>query len=112
MRAARPPRAAVETPFHGASARSALQLAHARGVLLATLAEEKIEVIEYTPATVKKTVTGNGRAEKLQVQEMVVRTLRGAAPPVLTPDVADAIAVALCELAHATYPRAGASRRR
>lgn len=81
-------------------------------MLLATLAQEKIEVIEYTPATVKKTVTGNGRAEKRQVKEMVLRTLRGDAPPVLTADVADAIAVALCELAHATYPRSGPSHRR
>ena len=90
--------AAVESPFHGASARSALQLAHARGVLLACLSASGIEVVEHTPASIKKAVTGNGRADKSQVQRMVVSLLRTKAAGAGA-DLADAIAAALCELA-------------
>ena len=71
-----PVSAGVEAPFHGASARAALQLAHARGVALAVLAGAAVDVHEYSPATVKKSVTGRGRAEKDQVRHMVVRSLR------------------------------------
>lgn len=100
-----PAAAAVEAPFHGASARAALQLAHARGVILAALAAEAVPVIEYTPAVIKKTVAGNGRAEKSQVQHMVRHAL-GRQAPDLTPDLADALAAALCHLAHARFARA------
>lgn len=94
----RPDVAAVESPFHGASARSALQLAHARGVLLASLSASGIEVVEHTPAAIKKAVTGNGRADKSQVQRMVVSLLRTEAAGA-SADLADAIAAALCEIA-------------
>lgn len=98
----RPFEAAVEAPFHGASARSALQLAHARGAVLAALGTVGVRVFEYAPATIKKSVTGNGRAEKEQVQVMVSRLVRGAAIR-LRPDIADAIAAALCHLAIQTH---------
>lgn len=101
----RPASAAVESPFHGASARSALQLAHARGVILAVLAGEGIPVTDYSPATVKKAVTGHGRADKAQVQFMV-RRIVGSGVVVDGADVADAVAVALCDLAHAPCVRA------
>lgn len=94
----RPSVAAVEASFHGVSARSALQLAHARGVVLAVAAAAGVPVQEYTPATVKKSVTGNGRAEKFQVQAMVGRLVPGAGD-VRATDVSDAIAIALCHLA-------------
>jgi len=93
--------AAVEAPFHGVSARSALQLAHARGVILAVLGEADIPVFEYAPATIKKAVTGSGRAEKQQVQFMVRRLIRGA-DEYESEDVSDAMAAALCHLAGAT----------
>jgi crossover junction endodeoxyribonuclease RuvC len=97
-----PAAAAVEAPFHGASARAALQLAHARGVILAALAAQDVPVIEYSPAVIKKTVAGNGRAEKLQVQQMVRHAL-GRQAPALSSDLADALAAALCHLAHARF---------
>jgi crossover junction endodeoxyribonuclease RuvC len=104
--------AAVESPFHGASARSALQLAHARGVILAVLAGAGVEIAEYTPATVKKAVTGSGRADKGQVASMVARLLGGTPPP-SSHDLTDALALALCHLAsaahHAAVARAGNS---
>ncbi len=98
--------AAVETPFHGANARSALQLAHARGVILAVLAGAGLEVAEYAPARVKESVTGNGRATKEQVQAMVARLLGIDTPG---PDRADALAVALCHATVRRY-RAGVDR--
>jgi len=89
---------AVEAPFHGASPRSSLQLAHARGAILAALAGETLELAEYSPAEIKKAVTGNGRADKGQVAAMVEQQLRSAALDGPT-DLTDALAVALCHLA-------------
>jgi crossover junction endodeoxyribonuclease RuvC len=56
-----------------------------------------LRVVEYSPATIKKSVTGNGRAEKEQVEAMVSRLLAGAGSPG-KPDIADATATALCHL--------------
>jgi crossover junction endodeoxyribonuclease RuvC len=95
VRRLRPTSAAVESPYLGANARSAFQLAQARGVALAVLAGAGLDVAEYTPATVKKAVTGNGRAPKEQVRSMVSHLLGG--PAANAPfDVTDAMAVALC----------------
>lgn len=98
VEAAAPSTSAVESPFHGTNARSALQLAHARGVILSVLAEAGVCPVEYAPATVKKTVSGSGRADKDQVRAMVAR-LTGVRETSLKHDVADAIAVALCHQA-------------
>jgi crossover junction endodeoxyribonuclease RuvC len=92
-----PTAAAVESPFHGVNPRSALQLAHARGVVLAVVAGTGIEVVEYAPAAVKKSVTGTGGADKAQVEFMVAHAL-GRAAAMSRGDRADAIAVALCHL--------------
>lgn len=111
---ATPTHAAVEAPFQGVSARAALQLAHARGVVLAVLGVARVPVTEYAPATIKKAVTGNGRAEKSQVATMVRQLLRSADPS-LHDDVSDATAAALCHvyrtgwsarIASASQPRA------
>lgn len=102
----RPVQAAVETPFHGASARAALQLAHARGVILASLSRAGVSMVEYSPAEVKKTVTGNGRATKEQVAYMVERL---AGMKTADHDRTDAVAVALC---HQTHHRVERSIRR
>ena len=91
--------AAVESPFHGNNAQSALTLAHARGVVLAVLAGAGLPVHEYSPATVKKSVTGNGRADKRQVQVMVFQLLQQSADDKST-DLSDAWAVALCHASH------------
>jgi crossover junction endodeoxyribonuclease RuvC len=102
VRRERPESAAVEAPFHGRSARDALQLAHARGVVLAVLAEAGLAVAEYAPATVKRTITGSGRADKLQVRHMAERLL-GADFAGQPQDLSDAVAVAWCHLAHAAH---------
>ena len=91
-----PEAVAVEWPFHGVNARSALQLAHARGVVLCTVAAAGLEPAEYSPATIKKAVTGSGRADKDQVLGMVARLLRVSPSEIEGNDSADALAAALC----------------
>ena len=92
VRTFRPGCAAVETLYHGINSRSALGLAHARGVILAVLAAEGIEIVEYAPATVKQAVVGNGRATKEQVRLMVERLLRQPPPHHDASDPWDALA--------------------
>ncbi len=91
---------AVEGVFTHRNARSALILGHSRGVSLLCAARAGLSVEEYTPATVKKCVVGNGRAEKRQVQTMVAALL-GIPQPKVT-DAADALAVALCHVQNAS----------
>jgi crossover junction endodeoxyribonuclease RuvC len=99
--------AVLEEPFHGANARSLIVLAQARGALLATLAARRVTIAEYTPAEVKSAVTGNGRADKVQVARMVGMLLPGCGP--LATDAADALAVALCYAARRPLLRATAA---
>lgn len=101
-----PTAAAVEAPFHGINPRTALQLAHARGVVLAVLGAAGVPVTEYAPATVKKAVTGAGRAGKDQVRAMVRHLLGGAVARTGLSDESDALAVALCHLATLRYREA------
>lgn len=110
LNAHHPTEAAVEAPFHGVSARSALQLAHARGALLAALGAASIPVHEYAPTTIKKSVTGQGHADKAQVQVMVARLTRGLVVG-KSADLADAVAAALCHLTGARPARAGGTAR-
>src|SRR5262245_26491664 len=63
-----PESGAVEEVFHAVNAKSALKLAHVRGVALLVLAEAGIQCGEYSPLVIKKSVVGHGRAEKEQVQ--------------------------------------------
>jgi crossover junction endodeoxyribonuclease RuvC len=99
----KPTCAAVESPYHGVNPRSSFQLAQARGVVLAVLAGAGVEITEYTPATVKKSVTGNGRAPKEQVRTMVAHLL-GPQARSGSDDLTDALALAVCH--------AGCSRHR
>jgi crossover junction endodeoxyribonuclease RuvC len=90
---------AVENLFYATNVRSALQLGHARGVVLLAAIEAGVPVVEYTPAEVKRAVVGYGRAEKQQVQQMIKLLLGLNVTP--TPhDAADALAVAICHLHH------------
>lgn len=88
--------AAVESSFSGLNPKSGLALAETRGAILAVLGGRDIEVCSYTPAKVKSSIVGNGRAEKQQVIYMVVRLLALAEPP--PHDAADAMAVALTHI--------------
>ena len=91
-----PAAAAVEEVFYSQNVKTALKLAHVRGVALAAIAEAGVTLGEYSPLSVKASVVGYGRAEKHQVQ-LMVRTLTGVT--IDSEDAADALAVAIC---HAT----------
>ena len=75
--------------------RTAILMAHARGVILLAAAEHGLPLVSYTPGRIKKTVTGHGRAAKDQVQRTIQREL-GLAELPSPPDVGDALAIALC----------------
>ena len=98
----RPDSVAIENLFHATNARSALKLGHARGVAMLAAVQAGCEVIEYTPAEIKRAVVGYGRAEKHQVQQMV-KLLLGLDEPPSPHDAADALAVAICHL-HSMAP--------
>ena len=85
--------AAVEGVFMSKNWASTLKLGEARGVILAALAAEGVDVFEYSPAEIKRTVTGYGKAEKEQVREMV-RVLTGLQER-MGLDASDALAVAI-----------------
>jgi crossover junction endodeoxyribonuclease RuvC len=88
---------ALEGVFYAKNVRTTVTLGHARGVILLAAAQAGIPVAEYTPATVKKTVVGSGRAVKGQIGFMVQKLLRLAAPPE-PDDAADGVALALTYL--------------
>ena len=95
---------AVEELFFAKNARSAVTLAHARGVALLAAAVAGVEVVEYSPLEIKQAVVGYGRADKHQVQTMV-QVLLNLHGPLPAKDAADALAVALCHL-HGRHLRA------
>lgn len=100
-----PDAAAVEEVFHSLNPKSALKLAHVRGVALLAIAEAGIRLGEYSPLEVKTCVVGYGRAEKHQVQ-LMVKNLLGLPEP-QPEDASDALAVAMC---HATRTCAAGAR--
>lgn len=92
-----PKEVAIEDVFYALNAKSALKLGQVRGVAMLAAASAGLEVAEYSPLTIKLSVVGYGRAEKEQVQHMVVRLLDLPAPPKPF-DVSDALAIAICHL--------------
>ena len=82
---------------HPQHPRTAILMAHARGVIMLAAAQRGIPVVGYAPARIKKTLTGSGRAPKEQMQRAIQMELRLATLPE-PHDVADACAVALCHL--------------
>ena len=99
-----PEAAAVEGVFHSVNAKTALKLAHVRGVALLAIAEAGIGLGEYSPTEVKISVVGYGRAEKSQVQ-MMIRSILCLAAPVDSEDACDALAVAICHATHESTNR-------
>ena len=93
-----PDEAAIEQTFVNKDGAGTLKLGQARGVALLSLAQAGLQVGEYAPNRVKKTVVGVGHAGKEQVQHMVRLQLPGCEPE--GADAADALAIAIC---HAHY---------
>ncbi len=90
---------AVEKIFFAANSKTALPVGEARGVLLVTAAAKHLPIVEFTPPQVKLVVTGDGRADKKQIQKMLQLVFKLAAP-IKQDDAADAVAIALCALAN------------
>jgi crossover junction endodeoxyribonuclease RuvC len=101
----RPDYVAIENLFYATNARSALKLGHARGVAILAAVDAGCEVLEYTPAEVKRAVVGYGRADKRQIQQMV-QLLLGLDKAPSPHDAADALAVAICHVHRGFAPRA------
>jgi len=92
---------AVEEVFYSQNVKTALKLAHVRGVALLAAAEAGVALGEYSPLEIKSSVVGYGRAEKQQVERMV-RSLTGIQEEFASEDASDALAVAICHAVHAS----------
>lgn len=90
-----PEHMAVEELFFANNAKTAISVGHARGVILLAGKKKGISVFEYTPLEVKMALTGYGRADKNQIQQMVKALLSLSEIP-KPDDAADALAIAIC----------------
>ncbi|MEQ1706202.1 MAG: crossover junction endodeoxyribonuclease RuvC [Rickettsiales bacterium] len=97
----KPQEAAVEETFVNKNSATSLKLGQARGAVLLSLALEGLPVAEYSANLVKKTVVGNGHADKGQVA-MMVKTLLPASNA-MSADAADALATAICHAHQRTF---------
>ena len=92
----------VESLFFISNAKTVMSVAQARGVILVTAAEHKLKIIEVTPLQVKIAVTGYGKADKRQVQTMIVKLLKLKKIP-KPDDAADACAIAWAGIGRIKY---------
>lgn len=91
----KPDQIAVEELFFAKNTKTAISVAQARGGMLLAAKKAKVPVFEYTPLQVKMALTGYGRADKRQMQDMV-RTLLSLSEIPKPDDAADALAIAMC----------------
>ena len=97
----KPDEVAIEELFFSKNITTGIAVAHARGVILATVEKAGIPLYEYTPMQVKQAVVGYGLAEKNQVMDMTKRLLKLRSVP-KPDDAADALAIAICHARSAT----------
>ena len=90
-----PDAAAIEKLFFFRNRTTVMPVAHARGVILTVLEAHCIPIYEYTPMEVKQVLTGYGRADKKEVEQMVKLSLKTENLPKLD-DTVDSIAIAIC----------------
>lgn len=90
-----PDAVAVEDLFFFKNVKTVIKVSQARGVILLAAKRQNLPVHEYTPLQVKQALTGYGRAEKRQIQQMV-KTILGLKEIPRPDDAADALAVAVC----------------
>jgi len=94
---------AIERLFFASNAKTAMSVGQAQGVIIFAAAKNNIEVVEYAPGTIKKKITGNGRADKKLIQKSI-RGILGAGvrskkkKKTHFDNAADALAVALCHV--------------
>lgn len=94
---AKPDVIAIETIFTNRNLQTAISVGRASGVALLVAAEASLPVHEYVPTAIKSAVTGDGSANKKQVQTMVARLLQLETAP-RPADAADALAIAICHM--------------
>lgn len=87
--------ASIEKLFFNTNTKTAIDVAQARGVVLATLEKNAVNVFEYTPLQIKQALVGYGRADKIQIMNMVKKYLKLENMPKLD-DTTDALAMAIC----------------
>jgi crossover junction endodeoxyribonuclease RuvC len=95
IREHQPAALSIESIFFAKNVRSAVLMAHGRGVAILAASQSNIPVEEFSPLEIKQSVIGKGRATKEQVKQMVTAILRMETPP-STDHAADALAAALC----------------
>ncbi len=91
----KPEAMAVEKLFFAQNVTTAMTVAQARGVVLLAGMQSSLSIHEYTPLQIKQALTGYGRADKKQIQEMV-RVILGLKEVPKPDDCADALAAAIC----------------
>ena len=96
----RPHEAAVENTFVNTNAAATLKLGQARGIAMLVPSRAGLEVAEYAPNLVKKTIVGTGHGDKAQIRMMIGVLLPKADPQ--SEDAADALAIAICHAHHRT----------
>ena len=99
-----PEEIAMEELFFSKNITTGIAVAHARGVTMLACVKKCGRLYEYTPMQIKQALTGYGRADKKQIQQVVTSLLRLKSVP-RPDDAADALAIALC---HAFTSRFGA----
>ena len=106
-----PDELAIEAPFYGKNVQSMLKLGRAQGVAMAAALCRDIPIAEYAPLSIKQAVTGNGRASKEQVANMLKHILKideSKMPSLL--DATDALAAALAHFYESTKPSVAKGR--
>ena len=98
----KPDAISVEELFFNNNAKTAINVAQARGVILIVGCKKSIPTFEYTPLQIKQAVTGYGRADKIQVQKMVKAILNVENLPKLD-DTTDSMAAAICHAHSAKF---------
>lgn len=92
-----PEEAAIEKLFFFKNQKTVMEVSQSKGAIILTLEQKNISIFGYTPLQIKQAITGYGRADKQQVQQMTKSILKLKSIP-KPDDTADAIAVAICHL--------------
>jgi len=101
-----PDELAIEAPFFGKNVQSMLKLGRAQGTAIAAALSRDIPIFEYAPLKIKMAITGNGRASKEQVADMLRRILNIKTEAMLPQlDATDALGAALCHYLQSSRPQ-------
>jgi len=105
-----PDELAIEAPFFGKNVQSMLKLGRAQGVAMAAALSRDIPIVEYAPLKIKMSITGNGKASKEQVADMLKRILKITDEQMLPQlDATDGLAAALCHFYQTNKPASAKS---